>query len=54
MFTMSIKTRNSAFEDKEYEVSRLLNEVAKKIKNGDTDGSIHDADGNNVGKFKLK
>ena len=61
MFKCEIDTGNAAFADPEtceedkfwegVELSRVLNEIVKKIENGDTSGSIFDINGNRVGKW---
>jgi hypothetical protein len=55
MITITIKTGNAAFEpDPNYELARILKEIAKKLENGydPEDISIMDINGNNVGEIK--
>ena len=50
-FTLVIDTNNAAFEDPG-EVPRILRELARKIEEcGSLIGTIHDSNGNGVGKF---
>lgn len=49
---IDFKTSNAAFEDDPYEAVRIIREVADKINNGATSGTIQDINGNTVGKFK--
>jgi hypothetical protein len=54
MFTLRIKTDNAAFGDQpEYELARILAEVASEVGGGVTNGIVHDDNGNRVGTFKL-
>lgn len=55
MFELSFKAGNAAFEDgnKEYEVSRILKEIAEKVVNGSTGGKIKDINGNTIGEWDL-
>jgi len=58
-FTLYINTDNEAFSpEPEPELSRLLRKVADRIERGHDDVSyfqtIHDSNGNNVGRFALK
>lgn len=52
-FTLTVDVGNAAFEDVEYELSRIIKDVAKKIENGSTHGAAMDLNGNKVGKFML-
>lgn len=54
MFKLRIETNNQAFEDgRELEVCACLAGVIQKIEQGNTEGPIHDTNGNNVGNFTL-
>lgn len=48
-------TDNAAFEDNGIltESSRILAELARKIENGATFGTIRDVNGNRVGEFSI-
>lgn len=53
---MNIKfnTSGQAFEDYgDYEVTRILEEIIEKVKNGHTEGKILDINGNSIGEWKL-
>jgi hypothetical protein len=52
MFQLTIDTDNSAFEEWGVEVSRILGEVALRVAVGELEGSIHDINGNRVGKWR--
>ena len=56
MFSLKLKTDNAAFSDgnKSYEISRILREIADKIEDGNTEGSIRDINGNRIGEFKIR
>ena len=49
---IQINTDNAAFEDKNFELARILRELADKIENGQEEGSLFDYNGNKVGGFK--
>ena len=61
MFKLTIKTGNAAFcdpytgeesgWDENYEVARILREVADKIENGKREGKTIDYNGNSVGEY---
>jgi len=53
MFELEFKTDNAAFDvdTAEYEVARILKDVAGKIVAGNYDGKIFDANGNSIGRF---
>jgi hypothetical protein len=54
MFTLSIRTNNAAFGDQpEYELARILAELATRVGEGATEGTIRDESGNTVGAFRL-
>lgn len=59
MFRMEIFTGGAAFRDEYgnpdatgYEVSRLLKDVAEKVKHGYASGNLIDINGNRVGSWK--
>lgn len=52
-FTVTIGTDNAAFEDMSAEIARILRTIAKRVSNGDDNGTIFDANGNSVGRFEL-
>lgn len=55
MFKLTIKTDNAAFGDEPgYEVARILRDIAHKVEEGYTSGSVLDVNGNTVGHFDLK
>jgi len=53
MFELEFKTDNAAFDvdTSEYEVARILKNVAGKIVAGNYDGKIFDSNGNAIGHF---
>jgi hypothetical protein len=51
MFTLKIETSNAAFEDGPDELARLVEYVAQAIRNGQSDGTVRDFNGNTVGSF---
>ena len=62
-FTVKIDCDNSAFdfenEGEPYELARILREIANKIERQNPDSlsafaTIHDANGNDVGRYALK
>ena len=59
MFTLTIRTGNSAFYDEqggyepEYEVARILEDVAEKVKAGWDRGNLVDINGNHIGEWEL-
>lgn len=57
MFTVEIKTGGSAFGEDSfeatYEIRRILQEVAHKLMQGQTSGSVNDINGNKVCTFEL-
>ena len=54
MFKMSFKTSNAAFDDMEFEVTRILQDVKHEVMKGETEGTIMDINGNKVGEWSLK
>ncbi len=60
MFRLEFSTDNEAFQEtatlyhtKLYEMDRILNLVIEKIWEHETSGTIHDANGNTIGKWSL-
>ena len=56
MFNLTINTQNAAFEDgAEYEVGRILREIADKIENAgaESGANVLDYNGNRVGRYSL-
>lgn len=51
---INFKTDNAAFDDGPYEVVRIIREIADMIDGGAMSGTIHDINGNTVGKFQYK
>ncbi len=52
IITIKINTDNAAFEDAS-EVSRIIDSVAKKIRNGKNYGKCMDINGNSVGTWEI-
>lgn len=57
--TITIETDNAAFEDMEFEVGRILRDLARKFEEANiTDGnyptSVKDINGNKVGSIKVE
>jgi hypothetical protein len=56
--TITLNTDNEAFETHaEYEVARILRELADRIESGDIDddgASIHDVNGNTIGQLTVE
>ncbi len=54
-FSLKFDTDNDAFvEGGTEEVVRLLDVVRKHVRNGNTSGPLHDANGNSVGSWSLE
>jgi hypothetical protein len=54
MFRIEFETDNAAFgEVLDYEVSRILKEIAGKIEGGRAGGSVLDINGNVIGEWEL-
>lgn len=57
MFTLRMETDNAAFgeniTDNQYEVARILRELADRLEEGEDSGWIRDVNGNKVGTFSL-
>lgn len=52
MFSFTIRTDNDAFDDdRNAEISRLLDEAAQRVRRGDVSGMLRDANGNTVGSY---
>jgi len=51
---IQFETDNAAFKDNPEEVSRILHEIAERIKNGDTTGQARDINGQPVGDYCFK
>jgi hypothetical protein len=55
MFAIKIDTDNDAFSPASgFEVARILEEIAGKLKNGETSGKCVDVNGNSVGGWTLE
>jgi len=56
MFKLEFEMGNAAFSDgeKEYEVARILKEIAEKVAFGKTEGSVADINGNKIGEWSMK
>lgn len=55
MFKLEFTTSNAAFADDlaPYECAGILTAVASKLKNGETEGTLRDTNGNKVGFWYL-
>lgn len=55
MFKLEFSTENAAFEgeDRERECALILQHVAAKLKEGRTEGALHDYNGNRIGNWSL-
>ena len=51
MAKIEFKTKSAAFEDKKYEIARILREIADDIESGRTRGTVMDINGNKVGTY---
>ena len=54
MFKLEFKTDNAAFEDLEYAVAEILDEVKAKVANGARSGIALDYNGNRVGEWSVE
>ena len=55
MFTLEFSTDNDTFVlGVADECARILKDVAKKVAKGQTGGNIADANGNSIGRWRLK
>ena len=53
MFTLHIDTDNDAFVDEPAtEIARILESLAKRVRDGETGGRLRDINGNTVGVFR--
>lgn len=52
---IQFKTSNAAFEEygKEHQIDVILTRIIQRIKNGETEGKIHDINGNEIGSWKI-
>jgi hypothetical protein len=55
MFKIQFETENAAFQDGflQYEIARILRDLADDIANGDRSGKVWDYDGNSIGHFSI-
>lgn len=55
MFRLRIETKNQAFEEdnKQIEIVRILRELILRLECGNTEGTLHDINGNKVGEYTL-
>jgi hypothetical protein len=53
MFILKMETENAAFEDKCFEVSRILRKISRNISEGQQTGIINDINGNRVGDYSF-
>jgi hypothetical protein len=55
MFKVEFETDNEAFNGSscEAEIKRILQKIAMRVANGETEGAIMDYNGNRVGSFEL-
>lgn len=51
MFKVEIRTENASFEDRDEEVARILEAVARQLRCGVDSSRCVDSNGNNVGSF---
>lgn len=56
MFKIEIETGNAAFEDdsRNYELARILRQIAERLENGENAGRVLDYNGNKVGAFEIE
>ena len=52
-FTLKMDCGNAAFNEPAHEIARLLEVAAAKIREGYTESSLRDINGNTVGEFKI-
>lgn len=51
-FTLSFDCENAAFsDDAALEIARILREIANRVENGTSGGTIRDINGNLIGKY---
>jgi hypothetical protein len=54
-FEMSFDMDNAAFEDQPAtEAGRIINQTARKLMNGETEGKVRDINGNIIGQWSVK
>lgn len=52
--TITIEMDNAAFENRPAsELARILKDITLRVKQGDSDFSVHDINGNTVGSFNI-
>lgn len=54
MFKLEFKTSNAAFDDLEYAVAEILEDVKAKVANGARSGIALDYNGNRVGEWSVE
>jgi hypothetical protein len=56
MFKIEIETGNAAFEDdnRNYELARILRQIAERLESGEDAGRVLDINGNKVGSFEME
>ena len=55
MFTIEFRTSNAAFDDgPEYEITKILDDISSKVRDGHMYGNIVDLNGNSIGKWNWK
>jgi hypothetical protein len=52
MFTVTLNTDNAAFDEPHGEIARILRELADRIEAGKFTRSLHDINGNAVGRVE--
>ncbi len=53
MLKIEVEPNNAAFaDDPEGELARILRDIAKRIENGESQGTVRDLNGNAVGWFE--
>lgn len=51
-FRVLLSTDNAAFEDgRDFETARILRDVAGRLENGESGGTVRDINGNRVGDY---
>lgn len=53
VFRLEIECDNAAFEEREHEVARILQYVAKRVRDGETGAVVRDLNGNTVGEYRF-
>ena len=54
VFEISFRTGNAAFENGQAEIARILEEVARCVRDGASWGAIRDSNGNSIGEWGLR